>query len=63
VQEENVVAEIKDTDLQIVEPCPPKVCEQYRDPIAKVCRDNGWPPGQPVLIALPDGKICTCPCP
>jgi hypothetical protein len=23
---------------------------------------NGWPPGQPILVATPDGSICNCYC-
>jgi hypothetical protein len=57
------MAEVSGTDLRVLEPCRPEVCEKVRVQIARMCLDKGWPPGTPVLIYEPDGKVCTCTCP
>jgi len=45
-----------------VPPCPSEICDRYRAEINRLCRETGWPPGQPVLVAQPDGSTCACTC-
>jgi hypothetical protein len=47
-----------------IPPCPPEVCAdpQVQAYIAELCKQPGWPPGKPVLVMQPDGKLCACYC-
>jgi hypothetical protein len=47
-----------------VPPCPPGLCgsPEIQPYLAAICTDMDWPPGHPVLIARPDGTICSCTC-
>jgi hypothetical protein len=47
-----------------VQPCPPDLCGSpaIQPYLAALCADMDWPPGHPVLIARPDGTICSCTC-
>ncbi len=52
-----------DTDGTSYPNCPFQVCDTFRMQIREICREAGWPPGQPILIYLPeDDSFCLCYC-
>ena len=42
--------------------CPPEVCSRVQAKINQYCKDMGFQPGHPVIIAEPDGSVCYCEC-
>lgn len=42
--------------------CAMTTCQEFAPEIQNLCKSNGWPPNQPVLIAAPLGTYCYCYC-
>jgi hypothetical protein len=42
--------------------CSEELCKELQDAIGRICCQKQWPPGQPVIIYQPDGKLCKCFC-
>ena len=42
--------------------CPKELCQEMQAQIGQICHQKGRPPGYPILICLPGGKVCKCYC-
>ncbi len=42
--------------------CQLSECERYRAQIQEICKNESWPPGQPILVCNANGECCYCYC-